>query len=104
MNFSMYSLMSRETSAFESPNICSAMVLARRVLPTPVGPSNKNVPMGRRGSFKSARERRNALQMAETASRWPTTTFSISVSMASNRWVSSWPMRLMGMPVHLATT
>ncbi len=43
--------------------------------------------MGRRGSFKSARERRSALQMAVTASRWPTTTFSISVSMASNRWV-----------------
>ena len=84
-----------ETSDLASPNICSASVLAKSVLPTPVGPSSKNVPMGRRGSFRSARERRNALQMAETASRWPMTTFSISVSMVSNRCVSSWPMRLM---------
>jgi len=31
----------------------SARVLARSVFPTPVGPSNAKVPMGRRGSFKS---------------------------------------------------
>ena len=40
MNFSMYSLMSSWMSALESPNICSASVLASSVLPTPVGPSN----------------------------------------------------------------
>ena len=59
-------------SALESPKRISASALASKVLPTPVGPSNAKVPMGRRGSFKSARERRNALDKAETASFWPT--------------------------------
>ena len=38
-------------SALESPNNCSANVLASNVLPTPVGPSNANVPIGRRGEL-----------------------------------------------------
>jgi hypothetical protein len=66
---SMYSLMSSWMSAFESPNIDSASDFASNVLPTPVGPSSANVPIGRFGSFKSARERRNARLIAPTASR-----------------------------------
>ena len=56
--------MSSWMRALESPNNCSASVLASSVLPTPVGPSKANVPMGRRGSFRSARERRRALHKA----------------------------------------
>ena len=49
-------------------------------MPTPGRAEQQERADGPRGSFKSARERRSALQMAETASRWPTTTFSISLS------------------------
>ncbi len=63
--------MSNWMRALESPNNVSARVLASKVLPTPVGPSKAKVPMGRRGSFKSARERRRALHKAPTASFWP---------------------------------
>jgi transposase, IS6 family len=37
---------------------------ARNVFPTPVGPMKMNDPIGRRGSFRSARDRLNALLMA----------------------------------------
>ena len=36
-------------------------------------PRKMNDPIGRRGSFRSARERLNALLMAITASSWPMT-------------------------------
>src|SRR5438128_8643663 len=55
-------------NASASPNMNSARVRARYVLPTPVGPRKTNDPIGRFGSFKSARERRKALLMAVTAS------------------------------------
>ncbi len=64
----MYSLMSIWMSASASPNMNSASVRARNVLPTPVGPRKMNEPIGRRGSFKSARLRRSALLIATTAS------------------------------------
>ena len=52
-------------------------------MPTPVGPRKTNEPIGRRGSFRSARERRSALQMATTASSWPMTRcFACSLSIA----------------------
>ena len=51
----------------------SARVRARKVLPTPVGPRKTNEPIGRFGSFRSARERRSALLIAVTASSWPMT-------------------------------
>ena len=37
------------------------------------GPNKAKQPIGRFGSFKSARERRRALHIALTASCWPTT-------------------------------
>ena len=49
----------------------SASARASSVLPTPVGPRNRNVPIGRSGSLSPARERRSAFETASTASSWP---------------------------------
>ena len=43
----MYSLMSMRTMARSSSNRNSASARASSVLPTPVGPRNRNEPMGR---------------------------------------------------------
>ena len=51
----------------------SAKERARNVFPTPVGPKKTKDPIGRRGSFRSARDRLKALLMAITASSWPMT-------------------------------
>ena len=48
----MYSLMSIRTIACSSSNRNSASARASSVLPTPVGPRNRNEPIGRRGSFE----------------------------------------------------
>ena len=56
----MYSLISRRTIASFEPNSSSANVLVNSVLPTPVGPTNKNEPIGRCFAFNPARERRIA--------------------------------------------
>ena len=49
----------------------SASALASSVLPTPVGPRNRNEPVGRFGSLMPARERRTASATALTASLLP---------------------------------
>src|SRR2546426_6353716 len=59
--------MSRRTIASSSSNRCRASARASSVLPTPVGPRNKNEPMGRRGSLRPARARRIASLTAWTA-------------------------------------
>ena len=59
----------------------SASARASSVLPTPVGPRNRNVPIGRSGSLRPARERRSALATASTASSWPTTRWCRRSSM-----------------------
>ena len=81
----------------------SASVRARKVLPTPVGPRKIKEPIGRAGSFKSARERRRALLMAVTASSWPITRVFNSSSIASSLAVSFCSIRCSGTPVHLDT-
>ena len=48
----MYSLMSMRTMACSSSNRNSASALASSVLPTPVGPRNRNEPIGRFGSLE----------------------------------------------------
>ena len=48
----MNSLMSMRTIAVESSNRNSASALVSSVLPTPVGPRNRNEPSGRFGSCK----------------------------------------------------
>ncbi len=62
--FSMYSLMSRRVIAVSSSNRNSASALVSSVLPTPVGPRNRNEPIGRFGSFRPARARRTASETA----------------------------------------
>ena len=57
----MYSDMSMRTIASCVSNMNSASARASSVLPTPVGPRNRNVPIGRSGSLSPARERRSAL-------------------------------------------
>ena len=60
----MYSDMSIRTIASWLSNMNSASARASSVLPTPVGPRNRNVPIGRSGSWSPARERRSALATA----------------------------------------
>ena len=75
------------------------------VLPTPVGPSNANVPMGRCGSFRSARERRSALQMADDGFLLADDHLGhLGFHRRASVCASPCSMRLSGMPVHLATT
>ena len=71
--FSMNSDMSMRTMASSVSNRNSASALHSSVLPTPVGPRNRNEPLGRRGSDSPARERRIAFETMRTASSWPTT-------------------------------
>src|SRR5436309_9524533 len=68
--FSMNSDMSKRISDFSLPNRNSARARATSVLPTPVGPRNRNEPDGRLGDFKPARERRIARERAEIAFSW----------------------------------
>src|SRR5207244_703350 len=57
----MYSDMSIRTIACSESNMNSASARASSVLPTPVGPMNRNAPIGRLGSWSPPRERRSAL-------------------------------------------
>ena len=61
----LYSLMSRRIIARSSSNRNSASARASSVLPTPVGPRNRNEPIGRRSSPSPARERRTAFATAD---------------------------------------
>ena len=65
--------MSSRTIRSSSPKSASARARASSVLPTPVGPRNRKLPIGRSGSPSPARERRTASATASTASSWPTT-------------------------------
>ena len=67
--FSMNSDMSKRIIARSLPNRNCASDRATSVLPTPVGPRNRNEPTGRSGFFKPARERRMARASAEIAGR-----------------------------------
>src|ERR1700749_3305714 len=95
----MNSLMSMRTIAVSSSNRNAASALVSSVLPTPVGPRNRNEPIGRFGSCKPARERRTALEIARTASFWPTTRFSSDVSMCSSFSRSPSSILSTGIPV-----
>ena len=82
----------------------SASARASSVLPTPVGPMNRKVPIGRFGSWSPARERRSAFETASTAASWPITRScrrsSIWISFSTSPSISLET----GMPVQLATT
>ena len=69
----MYSDISTRIIAFSVPNIASESALESSVFPTPVGPRNRNEPIGRFGSLSPTRPRRIARATADTASSCPTT-------------------------------
>ena len=100
----MYSDMSMRIMACSESNMNSASARASSVLPTPVGPMNRNVPIGRFGSCRPARERRSALDTASTASAWPMTRSCRRSSMWISFSTSPSISLETGMPVHLATT
>ena len=104
MCFSWYSPMSMRTIARSSSNRNSASALASSVLPTPVGPRNRNEPIGLRGSDSPARLRRIALETAFTASSWPTTRSWRACSIRMSFWTSPSKSLLTGTPVHRLTT
>ena len=60
----MYSDMSMRIIASWESNMNSASARASSVLPTPVGPRKRKVPIGRSGSDSPARERRSASETA----------------------------------------
>ena len=66
--FSIYSLISILTILRSSSNKLRAKALASSVLPTPVGPKNRKLPIGLFGSAIPARERNIALVTLSTAS------------------------------------
>ena len=96
--------MSIRVSARSSSNSSAASALASSVLPTPVGPRNRNEPVGRSGSEMPARARRTASDTARTASAWPTRRSPSAASMRSSLPVSPSSIRPAGMPVHADTT
>ncbi|MNM88679.1 hypothetical protein D3C81_1009020 [compost metagenome] len=100
----MNSDMSMRTIASSVSKRNSASALHSSVLPTPVGPRNRNEPLGRFGSARPARERRTALDTATTASCWPITRLCSSLSMRSSLSRSPSIILATGMPVHLDTT
>ena len=81
----MYSLISTRISALSDPNILYARAFESSVLPTPVGPKNKNEPIGLFGSLRPTLPLLIALATALTASSCPTTlsckTFSRLLSL-----------------------
>ena len=96
--------MSIRTIARSSSNRKSASARASSVLPVPVGPRNRNDPVGRLGSLMPARARRTASLTAVTAARWPISRSPMTVSISSSFAVSPWSIRPVGMPVHASTT
>ena len=73
-------------------------------MPTPVGPRNRNEPIGRLGSCRPARARRTALLTAATASSWPTTRECSFASICSSLSRSPSSIRSTGTPVQRETT
>ena len=65
--------MSRRIIRSTEPNRNSETALASSVLPVPVGPANRNTPIGLSGSFSPALSMAMRSTMASTASSWPIT-------------------------------
>ncbi|MNV57662.1 hypothetical protein D3C71_1500050 [compost metagenome] len=81
-----------------------ASALQSSVLPTPVGPRNRNEPIGRFGSDSPARLRRIALDTALTASFWPMTRECSSCSRRNSLSRSPSSILATGIPVARAST
>ena len=81
-----------------------ANALVNSVLPTPVGPRNRNEPLGRFGSDNPARERRTAFETATTASSCPTTRLCKNSSICRSFSRSPCSIFATGIPVAALTT
>ena len=92
------------TMASVVSNKKSAKALVSSVLPTPVGPKNRNEPFGLFGSAKPARERRIASDTDLTASDWPMTLSANASSIRNSLSRSPSSIFETGMPVQRATT
>ena len=82
----------------------SAKDFASSVFPTPVGPRNKKVPIGRFGSFKPDLARLMASDTVSTASSCPTRRLCKTSSMCKSLSISDSTSFVTGIPVHLETT
>ena len=102
--FSMYSLMSTLMIESSVPKSASASALESSVFPTPVGPRNRNDPIGLFGSLRPTRPLLMALETAVTASSWAITLLCRVFSRFLRRAPSSSASFLTGMRVHLDTT
>ncbi len=102
--FSIYSDISTRIRAFSVPNMASDNALDSSVFPTPVGPRNRKEPMGRLGSLRPTLPLRMALEMAVTASSWPTTLWCRMPSRFLRRSDSSSASFLTGILVQPDTT
>ena len=91
--------MSMRTIARSSSKRKSASALASSVLPTPVGPRNRNDPVGRSGSAMPGAARRTASETARDRVFWPIRRAPRSSSMRSSFSVSPSSSRPAGMPV-----
>ena len=100
----MYSDISMRIIAFSSSKRHSANAFASSVLPTPVGPRNKKLPMGCSGSASPARLRRIAPATAETASSCPITRSCKRSSRSISFSISPCIIFVIGIPVHEETT
>src|SRR5262249_35121243 len=101
---SLYSLMSMRMMARSSSKRNSASALASSVLPTPVGPRNRNEPDGRSGSEMPARDLRTASDTAVTPRDCPMSRLPSSISIRRSLPVSPSSSRPAGMPVQDETT
>ena len=97
----MYSLMSKRWNGTSRER---ASCLASSVLPTPVGPTNRKLPVGRSLPPRPARPRLMARDTEATASSWPYTTPWRSCSRCSRRLRSAPEARRVGMPAMRATS
>ena len=104
MCFSIYSDISRRSTASVSSNMNSARLLASSVFPTPVGPNMRKLPRGCSGSLRPARARRTALAMTFIACSWPMTLLPRVCSICSSLSCSSLSILVTGMPVHWLIT
>src|SRR5690554_8212188 len=95
--------MSIRTMASLLSNKKLANALHNSVLPTPVGPRNRNEPLGRLGSEKADRIRFTALDTAVIAGSCPTTWLCTIGSMLHIFSRSSECMYVAGRLVHLRT-
>ena len=100
----MYSDISILIIFFSSSNNVAAKVFPSSVLPTPVGPKNKNDPIGLFGLAIPALALIIASLTFLTASSWPTTLWCNISSKCSNFSFSASASFETGIPVHFETT